>query len=103
MDSFTDHSATPSYSSGVAVCKQKSIAAKSEAEVENKIALAGIECAMERLKNFQQPNPPVDDFHIFGMFVASELRLLKDPAYAKTGQRKINRLFLDIMENEPVK
>lgn len=86
MDSFTDDSAvpTPCGSSGVAVRKRKSNVDKSAAEAnastkskEREIAMAEIACAMEQLKKCQQPSTLNDDFHVFGMFVASELRTPK--------------------------
>lgn len=105
MDSFDD-TTTANGSTGIAVRKRKQSTSKSEAEndksmsKEKQVALAGIEYAMERLK--KQPPATADEFHVFGMYVASELRSLKDPAYAKASQRKLNKLLLDIMENAPV-
>lgn len=106
MDSFTDDSTLAvAGSTGTAVRKRNQHASKSEAEKEKplskekEIALAGIECAMERLK---KPPPATDEFHVFGMYVASELRSLKDPVYAKASQRKMNRLLLDIMDSATV-
>lgn len=64
----------------------------------DELVSAGFECAMKRL---QQQSQPVDDFHIFASFVASELRKIKDPAYAQTTQRKLQKLLLQCMENEP--
>lgn len=105
LDSFTDDTATTaSGSTGIAERRKRSTS-KNTAEkdkpmsMEKEIALAGIECAMERLK---KPPPATDEFYVFGTYVASELRSLKDPAYAKASQRKLNRLLLDIMENAPV-
>lgn len=57
---------------------------------------------MERLKQCQQPSTSADEYHTFGMFVAAELRSIKDKAYAKAGQRKLNKVLLQIMEDEPV-
>lgn len=109
MDSFTDDSAVPSCSSGVAVRKRKSVVDKSAADAnvsikskEREIAMAGIQCAMKQLEKCKTPSSVNDDFHTFGMFIASELRSLKDLAYAKASQRKLNKVLLDIMEDEPV-
>lgn len=105
LDSCTDDAATASGSTGIAVRKRKQNTSKNEAEKdkpmskEKEMAIAGIECAMERLK---KPPPATDEFHVFGLYVASELRSLKDPAYAKESQRKLNKLLLDIMESASV-
>lgn len=69
---------------------------------EREIALAGIECAMERLKQCNRPSQPIDDFEIFAKFIATQLRSLKDPEYAKTTQRKLQRVLLQCMDDEPV-
>lgn len=107
MDSFSDCSLTPSGSSGIPVRNRKSTAAKFVNEADTiarnkgrELALAGIERAMEHL---QQPTTRGDEFHTFGMYVASELRSIKDTAYAKAGQRQLNKVLLEIMEKEPVK
>lgn len=49
----------------------------------------------------QQSSQSSDDFKIFATFVASELRKIKDPAYAQATQRQMLKLLLERMENEP--
>lgn len=49
----------------------------------------------------QHPSQPADDFKIFATFVATELRKIKDPAYAQATQRQMLKLLLERMENEP--
>lgn len=100
-------SATPSGSSAVPTRKRRSIAYTPDPEAEFKkkereVVFKTIESAMERLNALPSPNKIEDDFDLFGKFVASELRSLKDPVYAKSGQRQLNKLLLNIMENEPV-
>lgn len=85
--------------------KRKSAGAKGETgdDGAKKVALAGIECALSKLSQCQPTNTSADDFHVFAMYVATELRSLKNVAYAKAGQRKLTKLLMEIMDNEPVK
>lgn len=102
-DSFNAESITPSSSIAKASShkrKSRDVIKSSEADQNKRIARSGIEYVVNRLKNSRHViDEPRDDFHAFGMYVASELRMLNNRDYAKASQLKLNRLLLEIIEN----
>lgn len=48
----------------------------------------------------QSKKSSVDEFHTFGMYLASELRALDNIAMARRVKMKLNRYFLDTVESE---
>lgn len=94
---------TLSGSSGVALRRR---AAKRDAQSEIKekqkeIVFSGIECALRQLSEIKKLNENVDEFHTFGMYVASVLRSIGSKEYARQAKIRLNQLLLEIMANEP--
>lgn len=64
------------------------------------VVAESIKAAVESLNQLKQQQQHSDEFEAFGKFLASELRSLDDIARARRIRHKLNRYFLDIVDEE---
>lgn len=96
--------ATRSGSDGVAKRKRQTVSTNSAEDVERKkemdeLMRSGMKVAIDRL---QQAKQPPDDAQVFGNYLISELRKIKNVNYRESTQRRLLQLLWDAIEKEPV-
>lgn len=82
--------------------KQRSNDIELDRAAKRELAYSGLQCAMKQIERIAMKPAVVDDFQTFANFIASELRKIKDPAYAQATQRQLQKVLLQRMEEEPV-